>query len=66
MIEKKKFNFHFDFGEERNEQLLNDKNEQTKFNNKLKQKLSMEYNIPEEKNNSYKSSKRKLSSTSNI
>ena len=49
MIEKKKFNFHFDFGEERNEQLLNDKNEQTKFNNKLKQKLSMEYNIPEEK-----------------
>ena len=49
MIEKKKYSLHFDFGDERNEELLNDKNEQEKFNNKLKKKLSLEYNIPEEK-----------------
>ena len=49
MIEKKKYSLHFDFGDERNEELLNDKNEQEKFNNKLRKKLSLEYNIPEEK-----------------
>ena len=49
MVGKKKFNLHFDFGEQRNNQLLNDKNEQEKFNKKLRQKLSLEYNIPEEK-----------------
>ena len=49
MIEKKKYDFHFDFGEERNNELLNNKDEQEKFNNKLRKKLSMEYNIPEDK-----------------
>ena len=49
MIEKPKFDFHFDFGEERNNELLNNKKEQEKFNNKLKKKLSLEYNIPEDK-----------------
>ena len=49
MINKKKYDFHFDLGEERNNELLNDKEEQIKFNNKLRKKLSIEYNIPEDK-----------------
>ena len=49
MIEKKKYDLHFDLGEERNKELLNNKKEQEKFNEKLKKKLSLEYNIPEEK-----------------
>ena len=49
MINKKKYDFHFDFGEKRNNELLNNLDEQKKFNNKLRKKLSIEYNIPEEK-----------------
>ena len=49
MINKKKYDFHFDLGEERNNELLKDKEEQIKFNNKLRKKLSIEYNIPEDK-----------------
>ena len=49
MIEKKKYDFHFDLGEERNNELLNNLDEQKKFNNKLRKKLSIEYNIPEDK-----------------
>ena len=49
MINKDKYNLHFDFGEKRNEELLKNKREQEKFNNKLRKKLSMEYNIPEDK-----------------
>ena len=45
---KKKYNLHFDLGDERNEQLLNDEKEQKDFNNKLKKKLAKEYNISEE------------------
>ena len=45
---QKKYSLHFDFGEERNEELLNDKEEQKKFNDKLKKKLSKEYNIDED------------------
>ena len=48
MIEKKKYDLHFDCGEERNKELLNNKNEQEKFNKKLRKKISLEYNIPEE------------------
>ena len=48
LAEKKKYDFHFDFGEERNNELLNNKEEQEKFNTKLKKKLSLGYNIPEE------------------
>jgi len=48
MIEKKKYDFHFDLGEKRNNELLYDLNEQKKFNNKLRKKLSKEYNIPED------------------
>ena len=49
MIEKKKYNLHFDLGEERNQELLNNEEEQKKFNDKLRKKLSIEYNIPENK-----------------
>ena len=49
MLEKKKYEFHFDLGEERNNELLNNLDEQEKFNNKLRKKLSKEYNIPEDK-----------------
>ena len=49
MIEKKKYDLHFDLGDERNSELLSNKEEQEKFNKKLKKKLSIEYNIPEDK-----------------
>ena len=49
MIEKKKYDFHFDLGEEKNNKLLYNLEEQEKFNNKLRKKLSIEYNIPEDK-----------------
>ena len=49
MIEKKKYDLHFDLGNERNNELLNNKQEQEKFNKKLRKKLSLEYNIPEDK-----------------
>ena len=47
MIEKKKYDLHFDLGDEKNNELLDNKVEQEKFNNKLRKKLSIEYNIPE-------------------
>ena len=47
LISKNKYNFHFDFGEQRNNELLTNKVEQKKFNDKLRKKLSIEYNIPE-------------------
>ena len=40
---------HFELGEERNEELLNNKEEYEKFKEKLKLKLSKDYNIPPEK-----------------
>ena len=49
MIEKEKYDLHFDLGEERNNELLYNLEEQEKFNNKLRKKLSIEYNIPEDK-----------------
>ena len=49
LIEKEKYTFHFDLGEEKNNELLYNKEEQEKFNKKLIKKLSIEYNIPEEK-----------------
>ena len=48
MIEKPKYDLHFDLGDERNNELLNNKDEQEKFNNKLRKKLSIDYNIPED------------------
>ena len=49
MMEKKKYDLCFDLGEERNDELLTNKEEQEKFNQKLRKKLSIEYNIPEDK-----------------
>ena len=48
MIEKKKYDFHLDFGEDDNNKLLINKEEQEKFHKKLKKKLSLEYNISEQ------------------
>jgi len=49
LINRCKYEFHFDLGEERNNELLINKKEQEKFNNKLKKKLSIEYKVPEDK-----------------
>jgi len=49
MIDKTKYNLHFDFGEEKNEQILNNKNEFEKFKERLKLKLSKDYNTPSDK-----------------
>ena len=49
MIHKKKYDFHFEFGDKRNNELLKNKIEYEKFKNKLKLKLSKDYNIPPDK-----------------
>ena len=49
LADKKKYDLHFEFGEERNEQLLNDENEFENFKVNLKKKLSKDYHIPEDK-----------------
>ena len=46
--QKKKYDLHFGVDEKRAEVLLNNKGEQEKFINKLRKKLSKEYNIPED------------------
>ena len=46
---KTSYGLHFDFGFRRNQQLLNDKNEYEKFKERLKDKLSKDYNIPKNK-----------------
>ena len=48
MFNKPKYNLHFDFGNEKNNKLLNDGNERKIFHDKLRRKLSIEYNINEE------------------
>ena len=49
MCQKKKYDLHFDLGEKRNDELLNNKQEYEKFKNNLKLKLSQDYNIPIDK-----------------
>ena len=49
MATKKKFGLNFELGEKRNKELLSNKDEQKKFNDKLINKLSQEYKIPKEK-----------------
>ena len=46
---KKKYDLHFDFGEQKNEQLLLDENKYKTFQERLKLKLSKDYNIPHDK-----------------
>ena len=48
-IQKKKYDLHFDFGKQRNEELLKNKYEYEKLKKKLKQKLSKDYHISEDK-----------------
>ena len=49
MMEKKKYDLHFEFGEQRNEELLDNEEEFNKFKENLKLKLSKDFNIPPEK-----------------
>ena len=49
MCDKKKYDLHFDFGEKRNEELLNNEEESEKFKNNLKLKLSKDYGISKDK-----------------
>ena len=45
---KTKYNLHFDFGEENNKKFLNDGTKRIKFHEKLRKKLSKEFNISED------------------
>ena len=49
MIKKKRYELHFDFGQQRNEEILKDINKFSEFKENLKAKLSKDYNIPKEK-----------------
>jgi hypothetical protein len=49
MHEKKKYELHFDFGEKRNSEYLNDSNKFNEFKEKLRLKLSKDYQIPKDK-----------------
>ena len=49
LYKKKRYNLHFDLGEERNEELLINEKEYEKFKANLKLKLSKDYNIPVDK-----------------
>ena len=48
MIDKKKYDLHFDFGAKRNNELLTNIEEQEKFHKKLTKALSQEFQIEEE------------------
>jgi hypothetical protein len=48
MINKTKFDLHFDFGDERNEQLLFNEYEQNKFKELIKEKISKKFGISKE------------------
>ena len=49
LIQKKKYDLHFDFGNQKNEEILNKKDEYEKFKEDLLEKLSRDYNIPKNK-----------------
>ena len=49
LAKKKKYDLHFEFGEERNEELLNNNEEYENFKKDLKKKLSKDYHISEDK-----------------
>jgi hypothetical protein len=48
MSNRTKYNLHFDFGDEKNSKLLNDEEERLKLHDKIRKKLSKEFNINEE------------------
>jgi len=45
MSDKSKYDLHFELGDEKNSQLLNDEEERRKFHDKLRKKLSKEYKL---------------------
>ena len=49
MLNKKKYDLHFDFGEKRNEQLLMNEYEQNKFKESLKDMISEKFGISKDK-----------------
>ena len=49
LAKKKKYDLHFEFGDEKNEELLNNKDAYENFKKDLKKKLSKDYHIPEDK-----------------
>ena len=49
LYKKKRYDLHFEFGEERNDELLYNDSEYEKFKQNLKLKLSKDYNIPVDK-----------------
>ena len=49
LYKKKRYDLHFEFGEERNDELLYNEKEYEKFKDNLKLKLSKDYNIPVDK-----------------
>ena len=49
MMDKKKYNLHFDLGEGRNKQLLYNQKERENFNNKVRKKLSLEFKFLKKK-----------------
>ena len=48
LINKRKYDLHFDLGEKRNNELINNKEEYEKFKKNLILKLSKDYNVPED------------------
>ena len=48
LSDKNKYNLHFDFVKEKNEKLLDDSEVRKELHDKLRAKLSKEYNINEE------------------
>ena len=49
LVNKKKYDLYFEMGEQRNNELLNNKEEYEKFKENLKIKISKDYGIPPEK-----------------
>ena len=47
-MQKKKYELHFDFGETKNEEYLNDKKEFEDLKERIKRKISKDYNIPKD------------------
>ena len=49
MIQKKKYDLHFDFGQSKNEEYLKDDNKFKELKEQLKRKISKDYNISKDK-----------------
>jgi hypothetical protein len=49
MTQRKRYDLHFDFGEQKNEEYLNDQQKYEELKDNLKEKLSKDYNISKDK-----------------